>query len=102
VTRADLIERISEKRHMIRSLAELLVDTIFDCLKESIRRGERVELRRFGTFGVSGPFRSGATGRSRGGILEPARSSRSSRSACLTSRSALNSRCGSTKGARRN
>jgi len=52
VTRADLIERGCEKGHMHRSRAELLVDTIFDCLKESICRGERVELRRFGTFQV--------------------------------------------------
>jgi integration host factor subunit beta len=52
VTRADLIERICETRQMIRSRAELLVDTIFDCLKQSIRRGEKIELRGFGTFQV--------------------------------------------------
>jgi integration host factor subunit beta len=52
VTRAGLIERISEKGQMHRSRAELLVDTVFDCLEQSIRRGEKIELRGFGTFHV--------------------------------------------------
>ena len=50
--RTDLIERISEKGQMKRDRAELLLDTVFDCLKQSMRRGERIELRGFGTFQV--------------------------------------------------
>jgi len=30
--------------------AELLVNTIFDCLEQSLRRGERIEIRGFGSF----------------------------------------------------
>jgi integration host factor subunit beta len=52
MTRADLIELICEKGQMHRSRAALLVDTVFDCLKQSIRRGEKIELRGFGTFQV--------------------------------------------------
>jgi integration host factor subunit beta len=52
MTRADLIERISEKGHMIRSQAALVVDTVFNCMEQSIGRGERIELRGFGTFQV--------------------------------------------------
>ena len=52
MTRADLIERISQKGHIARSRARLLVDTVFDCLGQSICRGERVELRGFGTFQI--------------------------------------------------
>ena len=52
MTRADLIERICEKGHMHRSRAELLVDTVFDCMGQSISRGERIELRGFGTFQI--------------------------------------------------
>jgi integration host factor subunit beta len=52
VKRTDLIERISEKGKMKRDRAELLLDTVFDCLKQSMRRGERIELRGFGTFQV--------------------------------------------------
>jgi integration host factor subunit beta len=52
MTRADLIERICEKGHMPRPRAELLVNTVFDCLEQSICRGEKIELRGFGTFQV--------------------------------------------------
>ncbi|MGA7742861.1 MAG: HU family DNA-binding protein [Polyangia bacterium] len=52
MTRTDLIERISEKGQMKRDRAELLLDAVFDCLKQSMRRGERIELRGFGTFQV--------------------------------------------------
>ena len=52
MTRAGLIERISKERQMHRSRAELLVDTVFDCLEQSIRRGEKIELRGFGTFQI--------------------------------------------------
>ena len=52
MTRADLIERISQKRRMGLAQAELVVETIFDCLATSLRRGERAEIRGFGTFSV--------------------------------------------------
>jgi integration host factor subunit beta len=52
VKRADLIELLSEKGQISRLRAELLLDTVFDCLKQSMRRGERIELRGFGTFQV--------------------------------------------------
>jgi integration host factor subunit beta len=52
VTRADLIERLAKNGHVTRSRARLLIDTVFDCLEQSISRGERVELRGFGTFQI--------------------------------------------------
>jgi integration host factor subunit beta len=52
MNRADLIGRVCEKGRMHRSRAELLVDTIFDCLERSLRQGEKIELRGFGTFQV--------------------------------------------------
>jgi integration host factor subunit beta len=52
MTRADLIERVCEKGRMHRSRAELLVDTVFDCLERSLRQGEKIELRGFGTFQI--------------------------------------------------
>jgi len=54
MTRADLIERICEKGHMPRPRAELLVNTVFDCLEQSMRRGEKIEVRGFGTFQIRG------------------------------------------------
>ena len=52
MTRADLIERICEKGHMPRPRAELLVNTVFDCLEQSMRRGEKIEVRGFGRFQI--------------------------------------------------
>jgi integration host factor subunit beta len=52
MTRADLIERICEKGHMPKPRAELLVNTVFDCLEQSLRRGEKIEVRGFGTFQI--------------------------------------------------
>ena len=59
MTRADLIECILRKGRITRLRAEMLVETIFDSLQESLRRGEPVELRGFGTFDVRhyGPYR---------------------------------------------
>ena len=54
MTRADVIERICEKGHMPRPRAELLVNTVFDCLEQSLRRGEKIEVRGFGTFQIRG------------------------------------------------
>lgn len=52
MTRADLIKRISRMGRMSRSRAEMLVRTIFDFLGQSLRLGERIEVRGFGAFQV--------------------------------------------------
>jgi len=52
MTRSDLVKRILRKGQMSRSRAELLVKTIFECVEQSLLRGERFEVRGFGTFQV--------------------------------------------------
>ena len=52
MTRDDLIERIAERTKMSRTQAENLVLTIFGSMQESLRQGERIEIRGFGTFQV--------------------------------------------------
>ena len=52
MTRAELIDRISRKGQLNRSRAEMLVGTIFDFLGQSLRLGEKIEVRGFGTFQV--------------------------------------------------
>jgi integration host factor subunit beta len=52
MTKADLVESISRKGKMSRSHAELLVETVFDCMGQCLRRGERIEIRGFATFQV--------------------------------------------------
>jgi integration host factor subunit beta len=48
--RADLIEEVSRVAEMTPEDAEVVVGTIFDSIMNSLRKGNRVELRRFGSF----------------------------------------------------
>jgi integration host factor subunit beta len=52
MTRDDLIERIARRTKMSRPHAETLVCAIFDSMERSLRQGERIEIRGFGTFQV--------------------------------------------------
>ena len=52
MTRDDLIERIARRTKMNRTQAENLVFTIFGSMERSLRQGERIEIRGFGTFQV--------------------------------------------------
>ena len=52
MTKSDLIERLCLEQKLPKGKAELLVDTIFDCLEQSLRRGERIEIRGFGSFEI--------------------------------------------------
>jgi integration host factor subunit beta len=52
MTRAHLIQLLADKRKTTWRHAELVVDAVFACMEQSMRRGERIELRGFGTFQV--------------------------------------------------
>jgi integration host factor subunit beta len=49
--KSELIQRISSQNpHLYPSDVEKIVNAIFDEIVEALRRGDRVELRGFGTF----------------------------------------------------
>jgi integration host factor subunit beta len=52
MTRSGLAERVAKKGKTSALQAELVVETIFDCMKSAFQRGERVEVRGMGTFHV--------------------------------------------------
>ncbi len=52
MNRADLIKKISEKENIPVKTATTIVDTLFDSMVESLEKGERIEIRGFGTFAV--------------------------------------------------
>jgi integration host factor subunit beta len=52
MTKSDLIERLCQEQKLPKGKAELLVNTIFDCLEHALRRGERIEIRGFGSFEI--------------------------------------------------
>jgi DNA-binding protein HU-beta len=50
--KADIINQVSEKANITRVKAVIAVEAVLDAMKESMRRGERIELRGFGVFQV--------------------------------------------------
>ena len=50
MTKADLINRISEKSGITRVKAETVVNTIFDSMIEALMKNSRIEIRGFGSF----------------------------------------------------
>ena len=50
MTKTELIEKISEKHNMPKSRAEVIVNTVFDSMIESLENDGRIEIRGFGSF----------------------------------------------------
>ena len=53
MTKSGLIERVAEQTsHISQKDTELVVNTIFNSMTEALKRGERIEIRGFGSFQV--------------------------------------------------
>ena len=53
ITKSALIERIAESApHLTKRDAEAVVNTLFDAMTAALKRGERIEIRGFGSFQV--------------------------------------------------
>jgi len=50
MTKADLIEEISNAAEMSRKDSELIVETVFESIIRSLRSGQKIEIRGFGSF----------------------------------------------------
>lgn len=50
MTKADLIEEVSKMVELTRKDSEVVVDTIFDSIVHSLRSGDKIEIRGFGSF----------------------------------------------------
>lgn len=50
MTKADLIQIISDKAGITRVKAETVVNTVFDSMVEALLRNDRIEIRGFGSF----------------------------------------------------
>jgi len=48
----DLGKKLSERSNIPFNVARVIVDTIFDSMKESLEKGQRIEIRGFGSFAV--------------------------------------------------
>ena len=50
MTKADLIEEVSRLAELTRKDSETIVETIFDSIVNSLRAGDKIEIRGFGSF----------------------------------------------------
>lgn len=51
MTKSVLIDKVAEKvEGLTRKQTEIIVDTVFDGIKEALAKGEKIEIRGFGNF----------------------------------------------------
>src|SRR5213076_2140080 len=50
MTKADLIDEVSRLAELTRKDSEVIVETIFDSIVRSLRVGDKIEIRGFGSF----------------------------------------------------
>jgi len=52
MTKSDLINHVSQLRNIPAARAESIVNAIFDSIESTLQRGERIEIRGFGSFEI--------------------------------------------------
>lgn len=50
MTKAELVEEVAGMTRLTKKHAEIIVNTVFDSIVESLRVGTKIELRGFGSF----------------------------------------------------
>ncbi len=50
MTKADLIDEISSLTDLTRKDSEVVIETIFESIIQSLRAGDKIEIRGFGSF----------------------------------------------------
>ncbi len=52
MTKANLIEELAKVANLTKKDSETIVDTVFDTITEALAKGDKVELRGFGSFRI--------------------------------------------------
>jgi integration host factor subunit beta len=52
MNKAKLIQKVSERMDIPAKAGKVIVDTIFDSMGESLKKGEGIEIRGFGSFAI--------------------------------------------------
>ena len=50
MNKAELVIKVAERANVTQKVAKVIVDTIFEGMKDSLVKGERIEIRGFGSF----------------------------------------------------
>ena len=52
MTKAELVERVANQINLTKKQTEVIVNTVFSSITESLAEGKKVELRGFGSFRI--------------------------------------------------
>ena len=52
MTKAELVDEVARATQLTKKHAEIIVNTVFDSIVTSLKEGEKIELRGFGSFRI--------------------------------------------------
>ncbi len=52
MNKAELTQELVKQGHISQKVAKIVVDTIFEEMKQALVKGERIEIRGFGSFSI--------------------------------------------------
>lgn len=52
VTKAELVDQVARNTELTKKHAEQIVNTVFESIVDSLRDGDKIELRGFGSFRI--------------------------------------------------
>ena len=52
MTKAELVEEVARTTQLTKKHAEMIVNTVFESIVSSLKDGEKIELRGFGSFRI--------------------------------------------------
>jgi len=75
MTKAELVDELARSSELTRKHSEVIVDAVFDSIMEALQKGDKIELRGFGSFKVrQRGSREGRNPKTGQGVVVPARS----------------------------
>ena len=74
MTKAELVDEVSKASELTRKHSEVIVDAVFSTIVEALQRGDKIELRGFGSFRVRRrASRTGRNPKTGQGVVVPAK-----------------------------
>jgi integration host factor subunit beta len=52
MTKAELVDEVARNTQLTKKHAEMIVNTVFESIVDSLKDGEKIELRGFGSFRI--------------------------------------------------
>ncbi|MGE0453801.1 MAG: HU family DNA-binding protein [Vicinamibacteria bacterium] len=74
MTKAELVEQVSRASELTRKHSEVIVDAVFTSIVDALTRGDKIELRGFGSFRLRRrDSRRGRNPKTGAGVVVPAK-----------------------------